>query len=61
MSCAADEAVRNLVHSPAVGTNVTLNTLFSNYFNLCFFVNVRDQLSHPYKTKGKIIFYCCLQ
>jgi hypothetical protein len=30
--------------------NILLNTLFSNTLNLCSSLNVRDQVSHPYKT-----------
>jgi hypothetical protein len=32
-----------------------LNTLFSNTLSLCSFLNIRDQVSHPYRTTGKII------
>jgi hypothetical protein len=32
-----------------------LNTLFSNTLSLCSYPNVRDQVSHPYRTTGKII------
>jgi hypothetical protein len=32
-----------------------LNTLFSNTLSLCSSLNVRDQVSHPYRTTGKII------
>ncbi|PNF42404.1 hypothetical protein B7P43_G01953, partial [Cryptotermes secundus] len=32
-----------------------LNTLFSNTFSLCSSLNVRDHVSHPYRTRGKII------
>ena len=28
--------------------------LFSNTLSLCFSLNARDQVSHPYKTTGKI-------
>jgi len=31
-----------------------LSTLFSNTLNLCWSTNVRDSVSHPYKTTGKI-------
>jgi polysaccharide pyruvyl transferase WcaK-like protein len=34
-----------------------LSTLFSNTLILCSSLNVRDQVSHPYRTTGKIIFY----
>jgi hypothetical protein len=37
------------------GPNILLNTLFSNSHSLRSFLNVRDQVSYPYKTKGKII------
>jgi hypothetical protein len=32
-----------------------LNTLFSNTLSLCSSLKVRDQVSHPYRTRGKII------
>jgi hypothetical protein len=38
-----------------LGPNILLSTLFSNILNLCYSLNVRDQVSHPYKTTGKII------
>jgi hypothetical protein len=31
-------------------TNNLLSTLFSNTLSLCFSLNVRDQVSHPYRT-----------
>jgi polysaccharide pyruvyl transferase WcaK-like protein len=34
-----------------------LNTLFSNTLSLCSPLNVRDQVSHPYRTTGKIIVF----
>jgi hypothetical protein len=37
------------------GSNILLSTLFSNTLNLCSSLKVRDQVSHPYKIKGKII------
>jgi hypothetical protein len=30
-------------------------TLFSDTIDLCYSINVRDQVSHPYKTTGKIV------
>jgi hypothetical protein len=36
-------------------TSSLLSTLFSNTPNLCSSLNVRDQVSRPYKTTGKII------
>jgi hypothetical protein len=35
--------------------NIFISTLFSNTLHLCFSLKVRDQVSHPYKTTGKII------
>jgi hypothetical protein len=32
-----------------------LGALFSNALSLCFYLNVRDQVSHPYKTTGNTI------
>src|SRR5215475_793093 len=43
------------VTSSLLGPNTLLNTLFSNAFSLRSFLNVSDQVSHPYKTTGKII------
>jgi hypothetical protein len=36
------------------GPNILLNTLFSNTLSLWSSINVRDQVSHPNKTTGKI-------
>ena len=41
-----------------LGPSILLNTLFSNTLNLRSSVNVSDQVSHPHKTRGKIIFLC---
>jgi hypothetical protein len=50
----------NFVHSPVTaslfGPNILLRTLFSYTLSLCSSVNVKDQISHPYKTTGRIIF-----
>jgi hypothetical protein len=35
--------------------NILLNTLFSNTLSLCSSLNVRDHVSHPYRTTVKII------
>jgi hypothetical protein len=35
--------------------NILFSTLYSNILILCSSINVRDQVSHPYKTKSKII------
>ncbi|PNF26626.1 hypothetical protein B7P43_G10242, partial [Cryptotermes secundus] len=43
------------VTSSLFGPNILLNALFSNTLSLCSSLNVRDQVSHPYRTTGKII------
>jgi hypothetical protein len=43
------------VTSSLFGPNIVLNTLFSNTHSLCSSHKVRDQVSHPYRTIGKII------
>jgi len=49
----------NLPHSPVtsslLGPNILLNTLFSNTLSFLSSRNVSDEVSHPYKTTGKII------
>jgi polysaccharide pyruvyl transferase WcaK-like protein len=35
--------------------NILLSTLFSNILSLCSSLNVRDQVSHSYRTSSKII------
>ena len=49
----------NFLHSPVtsslLGPNTLLKTLFSNTLSLRSSLNVSDQVSHPYKTTGKII------
>jgi hypothetical protein len=35
--------------SPLLGQNILLNTLFSNTLSPCSSLNVRDQVSHPYR------------
>jgi hypothetical protein len=41
--------------STLFGPNILLSTLFSNSPSLCSSLNVRDQVTHPYRTTGKII------
>ena len=41
-------------------TSSFLNTLFSHTLSLRSSINVCDQVSHPYKTTGRIIFLCIL-
>jgi hypothetical protein len=36
------------------GANILLNTPFSNTLSLWFYLNVTDQVSHPYKTTSII-------
>jgi hypothetical protein len=43
------------VTSPLLDPNILLRTLFSNTLSLCSSLNVRDQVSHPYKTTGRIM------
>jgi hypothetical protein len=45
------------LHDPSstlVGQNIFLNTLYLKNLSLCSFSKVRDQVSHPYSTNGKI-------
>jgi hypothetical protein len=48
-------AVQFPVTSSLFGPNIFLNTLFSNTLRVCSSANVGDQVSHPYKTTGKIV------
>ena len=41
--------------STLLGPDIFLSTLFSSALCLCSFLNVGDQVLHPYKTTGKII------
>ena len=54
-----NSSVRSFLHSTVtsshLGPNILLNTLFSNTPCLCSFLNVIDQVSHPYKTTDTII------
>jgi hypothetical protein len=43
------------VTSSLFSPNILLSILFSKTLSLCSFLNVRDQVSHPYRTTGKII------
>ena len=38
-----------------LGTNIVISTLFTNTLSLRSSLNVGDQVSHPYKTTGRII------
>jgi len=48
-------APRYTISSITLGPNILLNTLFSNTLSFLSSRNVSDQVSHPYKTTGKII------
>jgi hypothetical protein len=41
--------------STLLGPNILLSTLFTKTLSLCSCLNVRDQVSHSYRTRGKII------
>jgi hypothetical protein len=43
------------VTSTFLGSNIQLNTLFSNIFHLCSSLNMTHQVSHQYKTESKTI------
>jgi hypothetical protein len=45
------------ITSSVFGPNIVLSVLFSNALSLYASFNVRDQVPHPYETKG-IIKYC---
>ena len=57
-------SLRSFLHSTVtlslLGPNILLNSLFSNTLSLRSSLNVSDQVSHPYKTTGKIIILCIL-
>jgi len=38
-----------------LGHNIFLSTLFSNTLSPCTSLNMTNQVSHPYRTAGKII------
>jgi hypothetical protein len=49
------------VTSSLFGSNILHSTLFPNTLSLYFFLNVRDQVSHPYRITGKnIVSYILL-
>ena len=57
-----DHKVSHYVNSPItssiIGPNIFLSALFPNTLILCPSLIVWDQVSHPYKTEGKIIVLC---
>ena len=52
--------LHSLVTSSLLGPNILLNTMFSNTLSFLSSRNVNDQVSHPYKTTGKITVLCIL-
>ena len=59
---AQSSSLSSLLHYPVtsslLGPNILLNTQFSNNLKLCSFLTVSNQVSHPYKTTGKITVSC---
>jgi hypothetical protein len=47
--------LRPLVTSSLFGPNILLSTLFSYILSLCSAHNVRDKISHPYRTTDKTV------
>jgi hypothetical protein len=47
--------IQHPVMSFLFGPDILPNTLLSNTLNLYYSLNARDQVSHPYKIRGKII------
>ena len=60
LSSSLHSFLHSLVTSSLLGPNILLNTLFSNTLSLRPSLNVSDQVSHPYKTRGKIVVPCIL-
>jgi hypothetical protein len=46
--------LQHTVTSSLFGPNILLSALFSNNLSLCYLLNVRDEVSYPYRTTGKI-------
>jgi hypothetical protein len=46
---------RSNATSSLLGPNIPFITLFSNTLNLFSSLRIRDQVTHPYKTRGKIM------
>jgi hypothetical protein len=49
-------SVQGPVASHLLGPHISSRSIFSDGFRLCFSINMGDQVSHPYKTKGEITF-----
>jgi len=52
--------LHSLVTSSLLGPNILLSTLFSNTLSLPSFLNVSDQVLHPYKKKRQNYISICL-
>lgn len=50
--------LRSSVSSSLLNPNIFLSNLFSNTLFLCPFLNMRDQVTHTYKTTDKGTFLC---
>jgi len=55
LSCSLCNFLHSPVTSSLLGPNTLLNTLFSNTITVRSSYNLSDHVSHPYKTRGKII------
>ena len=55
LSSSLRSCLHSIVTSSLLGPNILLNTLFSYILNLRSFLSVSGQVSHPYKTTGKIM------
>jgi len=56
-SCSLYILLYSPVTSSLLGPNILLNTIFSNILSFLSSLNVSDQVSHPYRTTGKIIVF----
>jgi hypothetical protein len=54
-SCSLCSLLHSPVTSSLLGTNILFNTIFSNTISFLSSLNVSDEVSHPYKTTGRII------
>jgi hypothetical protein len=54
-TCSLYRFLQPPVTSTLFGPDILLSTLFSNTLSLCSSLNVRHQVSHPYRTTGKTI------
>jgi hypothetical protein len=57
-------SVCNFLHSPVTSSllcsNILLRTMYPNTLSLCSYPSVRDQVSHPHETTGRIMFFYIL-